>query len=101
VCEPAPYIVERTPWVPAADFDEQAGIDGVNLQSGYGSMTRGEGAHLRCPLRASPASRRQARAAICDGPIVVLVVQHWQRERRLNLSPRLGLMAGEERHFDD
>jgi hypothetical protein len=59
---------------------ERVGIDGVNLPSGYGSMTRGEGAHLRCTLRASPASRRQARAAICDGAIVVLEVQCWQRE---------------------
>jgi hypothetical protein len=33
------YIVEWTPWVPAPDFDEQMGIDGVNLPSGYGSIS--------------------------------------------------------------
>jgi hypothetical protein len=32
-------IVEPTPWVPAADFDEQMGIDGVNLPSGFGSIS--------------------------------------------------------------
>lgn len=32
-------IVEPTPWVPAADFDEQTGIDGANLPSGYGSVS--------------------------------------------------------------
>jgi hypothetical protein len=37
--EASAYIVERTPWVRAADFDEQMGIDGVNLPSGYGSIT--------------------------------------------------------------
>ena len=33
------YIVEPTPWVPAAEFDEQMGIDGVNLPRGYGSIS--------------------------------------------------------------
>jgi hypothetical protein len=33
------YIVERTPWVPAASFNEQIGIAGVNLEGGYGSLT--------------------------------------------------------------
>jgi len=32
------YINERTPWVPAADFNEQIGLDGVNVASGYGSV---------------------------------------------------------------
>ena len=32
------YINERTPWVPAADFDAHIGLAGVNLESGYGSV---------------------------------------------------------------
>jgi hypothetical protein len=32
------YINERTPWVPAAAFDERMGLDGVNLPNGYGSI---------------------------------------------------------------
>jgi hypothetical protein len=32
------YINERTPWVPAADFNEHMGLGGVNLESGYGSI---------------------------------------------------------------
>lgn len=32
------YIGERTPWVPAADFNEHTGLEGVNLQGGYGSI---------------------------------------------------------------
>jgi hypothetical protein len=35
---PSAHINERTPWVPAADFDEHTGLDGVNLPSGYGSI---------------------------------------------------------------
>jgi hypothetical protein len=33
------YINEQTPWVPAADFDEHMGLAGVNLESGYGSVS--------------------------------------------------------------
>ena len=32
------YISEQTSWVPATDFDEQMGIGGLNLESGYGSI---------------------------------------------------------------
>jgi hypothetical protein len=32
-------IGEWTPWVPAAEFNEHIGIDGVNIESGYGSVS--------------------------------------------------------------
>ena len=32
------YANERTPWVPAADFNEHMGLAGVNLARGYGSI---------------------------------------------------------------
>lgn len=32
------YAGERTLWVPAADFNEHAGLEGMNLESGYGSI---------------------------------------------------------------
>jgi hypothetical protein len=53
---------ERTPWVPAAEFNEHIGLGGVNLESGYGSVyvyndmdwrdTWIEGAHEVSPLDA-------------------------------------------------
>lgn len=36
--EGSAYIGERTPWVPAGDFNERSGIGDVNLQGGYGSI---------------------------------------------------------------
>jgi hypothetical protein len=36
--ESSAYIVERTPWLPAAEFNEHIGLDGVNIESGYGSV---------------------------------------------------------------
>ncbi len=32
------FINERTPWVPAADFNARIGLGGVNLEGGYGSI---------------------------------------------------------------
>lgn len=32
------YVGERTPWVPAADFNAHGGIGGLNLERGYGSI---------------------------------------------------------------
>lgn len=36
--ESSAYIGERTPWVPAADFNGSVGISGVALESGYGAV---------------------------------------------------------------
>lgn len=36
--ESSAYIVERTPWVPAADFNQRMGLDGVTLEGSYGSI---------------------------------------------------------------
>jgi hypothetical protein len=36
--ESSASIIERTPWVPAADFNEHMGLEGANLEGGYGSI---------------------------------------------------------------
>jgi hypothetical protein len=37
--ESSAYISEMTPWVPAAEFNEHMGLDGVNIESRYGSVS--------------------------------------------------------------
>jgi hypothetical protein len=36
--ESSAYVSERTPWVPAAEFNEHIGLSGVNIESGYGAV---------------------------------------------------------------